>query len=129
MAINRGNHTIRHLVRVTLGSFLLFPVWWYGRGLVKMLRKARQFLANRAADFGLRYWLKNLFRPMYGVRDWQGRLISFFMRVVAIAWYSLLLAVLAVLTVVAVLSYLLIVPLVFFMIWYQLNGLSGGFAQ
>jgi len=25
-------------------------------------------------------WIKNIFTPMYGQTDWQGKLISFFMR-------------------------------------------------
>jgi len=32
-------------------------------------------------ELGLTIWIKNIFRPMFGQYDWQGRIISFFVRV------------------------------------------------
>jgi len=124
MAIYRTNHLLRRLVSVSLGSFLYFPVWWYSRGLRKTVLGIGEFLSNRSAAIGLRFWVKNLFRPMYGVRDWQGRIISFIMRLVVIAWYLLLMVVFGVLSLAVLAAYLLILPLVFFMLWYQLTGRS-----
>lgn len=61
-----------------------FPIWWYtgglfrvGKGMWNMLREANMTLAP-----GL--WLKNIFVPMFGQTDWQGRLTSIFMRTVNI---------------------------------------------
>lgn len=88
------------------------------------LRRVKGFMGNRAADFGVRYWLKNLFRPMYGVSDLQGRIISFFMRLVVIFWYSILLLGAAALSLAFLLLYVSIVPLTVFMIWHQLGGSS-----
>ena len=35
-------------------------------------------------ELGLPVWIKNLFKPMFGQQDWQGRIISFFMRLAQI---------------------------------------------
>ncbi len=60
----------------------LFPVWWYTEGL----RRVCIGLWHNLQDTNLRLapglWLKNIFTPMYGQRDFQGRIMSFFMRIV-----------------------------------------------
>lgn len=61
---------------------LFFPVWWYADGLKRLsiyLLRAFQHADVRLAP-GL--WLKNIFVPMFGQYDWQGRLMSIFMRIV-----------------------------------------------
>ncbi len=59
-----------------------FPLWWYSGGILYWGKKCLGLLTlgNQALSPGL--WFKNLFVPMYGQRDWQGRLISFGMRLV-----------------------------------------------
>ena len=59
---------------------IYFPLWWYTGGLkhvflycVEMLRTGNSYLVP-----GL--WLKNIFVPMFGQSDWQGRIVSVFMR-------------------------------------------------
>ncbi len=61
-------------------DFFYFPIWWYSQGLVRILNFFyNQFLyINSNLAPGL--WLKNIFVPMYGQWDWQGRLTSFFVR-------------------------------------------------
>ncbi|MBI2099053.1 hypothetical protein HYT45_01400 [Candidatus Uhrbacteria bacterium] len=68
----------------TLGDILYFPFWWYSKGLVRFSKNFIRRLRNRAANLGVRIWVKNLFVPMFGVRDISGRLISFFMRLIQI---------------------------------------------
>lgn len=46
------------------------------------MRSAWRALAAREAAIGVRIWVKNLFVPMYGQYNWQGRIISFVFRVV-----------------------------------------------
>ncbi|MFA5753956.1 MAG: hypothetical protein WC905_01160 [Patescibacteria group bacterium] len=67
-----------------LGKILYFPVWWYTVGLVRLVKNAWQFLRNQEQSLSLVVWIKNLFVPMYGQRDWAGRLISFLIRSVQI---------------------------------------------
>ncbi|MBI4779641.1 hypothetical protein HY797_04310 [Candidatus Falkowbacteria bacterium] len=70
---------------------LYFPVWWYSRGLVNSAKSLLNFLADKQKALGLLIWIKNIFRPMYAQYDWQGMLISFFMRLVQIIFRSLIL--------------------------------------
>lgn len=75
------------LQRVFAESFLdilYAPLWWYSRGIVYWAKKCQVWFrgGNEALAPGL--WLKNLFIPMFGQYDWQGRLISFFIRLVQV---------------------------------------------
>jgi len=61
-------------------DILYFPLWWYTGGAKYALifcynlwQDANQYLAPWL-------WLKNIFVPMFGQRDWQGRLVSIFIR-------------------------------------------------
>jgi len=83
-----------------------FPVWWYTDGLkragiycINLLQSGNEILAP-----GL--WLQNLFVPMFGQADWQGRIVSFFMRLVNVIGRSL-----------ALFFWLLAVTLVF-LLWF-----------
>lgn len=65
-------------------DIVYFPLWWYTAGAKHaLLWCLHLFLSgNRRLAPGL--WLKNIFVPMFGQYDWQGRIISFFMRTVQI---------------------------------------------
>jgi hypothetical protein len=112
----------RHLAVDVFGAFLYFPLWWYGPGLAAAGARAGRFIAWNAESFGVRHWVKNLFRPMYGLRDWQGRLISFFARLVAIIWYTFLLLLLSVLALAVFVAYLAWPLLAVLALWHQFTG-------
>ena len=65
-------------------DLLYFPLWWYTRGFVGVLKWAGHFLQRRLQSTGVLVWLKNLFTPMYGQQDFAGKLISFIVRCVQI---------------------------------------------
>lgn len=69
-------------------DFLYFPLWWYSRGLSLMVQKVWEFIQNRQRSLALFVWMKNIFKPMYGQYDWQGKLISFFIRLMQIIFRS-----------------------------------------
>lgn len=73
-------------------DILFFPFWWYSFGLFKMLLGLKNFLSDKQKSLGLGVWIKNIFVPMYGQRDWQGMLISFCVRVVQIIGRSIAMA-------------------------------------
>jgi hypothetical protein len=91
---------------------VLFPLWWYTKGIVYMLDKLWLSARRQSANFAVGIWIKNLFVPMYGQYDWQGRIISFVVRLVQIIVrsiaYSIWLMILALLAVVY-----LVIPLIF----------------
>ncbi len=64
-----------------IGDFFYWPIWWYSKGLIKMGRFCLHEFSNQVEQLGVLVWIKNLFTPMFGQYDIQGRLISFFMRI------------------------------------------------
>ncbi|MFA6428140.1 MAG: hypothetical protein WCW02_01160 [Candidatus Buchananbacteria bacterium] len=67
-----------------IGEVLFFPVWWYSTGVKQAWTQCLRNTDEANDIIGLSIWLNNLFKPMFAQYDWQGRLISFFMRVVQI---------------------------------------------
>ena len=61
-------------------DFFYFPIWWYTVGALRALKWCFSLFkdGNRKLAPGL--WLANIFVPMFGQYDLQGRLISFIMR-------------------------------------------------
>ena len=94
-----------------------FPVWWYTDGLkragiycINLLQSGNEILAP-----GL--WLQNLFVPMFGQNDWQGRIVSVVMRFInVIARGAVLLMYAAAVSVIFVL-WLLWPPFVLYMLF------------
>lgn len=97
---------------VALRDIFVFPVWWYTKGVVSFLEMLWRSARRQSANFAVGVWVKNLFVPMYGQYDWQGRVISFFVRLLQIIVRSLAYGIwLLVLVFVGV--FYLVVPLVF----------------
>lgn len=80
---NLSFYSAKILVEI-IRDVLYFPVWWYSRGLMDLLKSLGRFLSNEQKSLGLLVWVKNIFKPMYGQYDWQGMLISFFVRLVQV---------------------------------------------
>jgi len=68
---------------------LHFPVWWYTRGLGHAGLWCINIFKSGNASLAPGLWLKNIFTPMFGQSDWQGRIISFFMRSVNVIGRSI----------------------------------------
>ncbi len=78
------------IIAETIGDFVLFPFWWYTKGFVRALKGIGRSIAERQQSLALLLWIANLFRPMYGQEDWQGKIISFVFRVLILFWRLLL---------------------------------------
>jgi len=61
-------------------DLLYWPIWWYSRGLLNMAKFCGREIAEQQEKLGLMIWVKNIFTPMYGQYDIEGRIISFFVR-------------------------------------------------
>ncbi len=61
-------------------DFVYFPLWWYTAGMKRALIFAIQLFRDGNLYLAPGLWLKNIFVPMFGQHDLQGRLVSFFMR-------------------------------------------------
>lgn len=113
---------VKYLAVDVVGSFLYFPVWWFTAGAWRMAKMCARTVRSQATSFGVAVWLKNLFTPMYGLRDIQGRIISFFMRLFIIIWYSVILLLMSVLMTAVFLAWLAVPVLAISQFWIQLTG-------
>lgn len=103
-------------------QIILFPIWWYSRGLLRMLKFVGRQMEVERQQLGIGVWVKNIFVPMYGTRDWGGRLISLFMRLVQIIARSIILVVYSLLLLVLLLLYLILPALIVYQILFHLFG-------
>ena len=77
------------LVLDLISDLLYFPIWWYGAGLKKRCLFVIKKIKSGYRNLALKILLRNLFKPMYGEYNWEGRLISFFARLVILFWRTL----------------------------------------
>ena len=68
---------------------LYFPLWWYTTGLLHVLKTLWGMLVRANYSLAPGLWLKNIFVPMFGQTDWQGRFMSIFMRFVNVIGRSI----------------------------------------
>lgn len=101
VAAQVGTATLR-----VLGEAAAAPWWWYARGLRAVLAWGGRTLRGWRRAVGLGLWARSLFVPMYGQDDWQGRIISFAMRLVILMGRLLELSLGAVAVLIAILAYL-----------------------
>lgn len=107
---------VERLVLDFFSHIFLFPFWWYTRGVA---------FASSIAFHGIRFgneqlapgiWLANLFVPMFGQHDWQGRIMSFFMRLMNIIIRGLCLGFWSVICLGFLLAWLVTPPLIIFIL-------------
>ena len=101
-------------------DIIYFPLWWYSKGLLKLINGLKKFLITREKSLALLVWIKNIHRPMYAQRDWQGMLISFFMRVVQIIVRGIAMLIYLAVAFVVFICWLILPILVIYEIIFQL---------
>jgi hypothetical protein len=99
----------------------MFPIWWYTTGLKKAFFRMLNTVAQGNQELGLSVWLKNIFKPMYGQYDWQGRLVSFVMRLAQIFFRSILLVFWIIFSVIIFLFWLVLPAFIIFQIILNLG--------
>lgn len=112
-----GLQTFAELIR----DVLYFPFWWYGRGLVNLVKGMAHFLGDKQKALALLVWVKNIFRPMFGQYDWQGMLISFFMRLVQIIFRSIIMLFWLIFSLAVILFWILFPVFVIYEIIFQFS--------
>ncbi len=65
-----------------LKEVLYFPIWWYTAGLKRTILYIWNGIVGSLRNLSLPIMFKNLFKPMFGQYDREGRIISFFMRII-----------------------------------------------
>jgi hypothetical protein len=81
-------HVLIKGTKFVLSEFLFdliyWVIWWYTLGVKKAFIRLIDIVKQGNEQLGVLVWIKNLFKPMFGQNDWQGRLISFFVRLIQI---------------------------------------------
>ena len=72
----------RFLLLDIIGDVLVFPVWWYTKGLADVAMRMSQAFLDFLDELNIGILTKSLLKPMYGDYTWSGRLISFPVRLV-----------------------------------------------
>lgn len=85
-----------------VGKVLFWPLWWYSVGLKQLLAALSKNILEEEHRIGVGLWWRNLFVPMFGQSDWQGRMISFVVRLVVGLFRTLLFGVWFVLALVVI---------------------------
>lgn len=107
-----------------LGEIIYFPIWWYGPGLIRTIRKLSLFWLDQERLVGFSVWVKNIFVPMYGQSDFGGRLISFVMRCIQIVVRGSVLLVWLVLVLIAFCLWIALPLVIIFLLAVQISSLS-----
>jgi len=89
-------------------------------GLLMIIQKNVIFIQDRQKSLSVLIWLKNIFKPMYGQTDLQGRLISFMVRVVQIIFRTIFLLFYIVVSFLVILLWIILPFLIFYEIIYQI---------
>ena len=110
---------LKSLVLDLIGEILYFPLWWYGSGLKQTILSVWRYIKNTSRDLGLVILFKNLFKPMFGQYDKEGRLISFFMRLVITFSKLIMFILLSLLYLTAIIFWIFLPPLVVWALIYN----------
>lgn len=97
-------------------DFAYFPVWWYTKGALKAFTVYKDALVSVNFRLAPGLWLKNIFTPMYGQRDWEGRLVSIFIRFWNVLFRGVILVIAWTAYTIVMMGYFLLFPLIIFMI-------------
>lgn len=77
------------VLQLFFARILGLPLWWYGSGLMSVIKRLTDAVSFLSTNIGVRVWAKNLFVPMYGDTSLAGRAISFIVRLAMVAVRSL----------------------------------------
>lgn len=99
-----------------------FPLWWYSSGLKKFVFFLKIKIQEIACPFVLKILFLNLAKPMYGDYTREGKIISFFMRLIHLNWRLFRVFVVLIFAFIALLFYLFILPLIIYKIFCLLNN-------
>lgn len=116
---------IKYIAVDLVGDFFFFPLWWYTKGFKKSIIFTLEKIKDAESSLGVGIWLKNLFKPMYGQYDIQGRIVSFLMRFIQLIFRSIVFGVFFVLILFVPIIWILLPAFVVFQIFLIItNGLS-----
>lgn len=71
---------LKNSIYELFSDIIFFPKWLFFEGTKRTIRNARRWIEWYSQKYAIAILVKNIGQPMYGQDDWQGRIISFFVR-------------------------------------------------
>jgi len=71
-------------------DIVYFPFWWYSAGLILVFKFYIKSLQAGSKRLAIKILFKYWFKPMYGQKDIEGKIISFLMRTFNLLWKLIL---------------------------------------
>ena len=123
MINNLAGSAVKYIIVDLVGDILYWPIWWYSKGLIKATKGSLNAVINQERSLGLTIWVKNIFTPMFGQYDIEGRIISFFARLIQIIARGLILIIWSILVLIFYIVWLILPVLVVYQIYYNFSSL------
>lgn len=121
---NLALKSFKFIARDVVGDIFYWPIWWYTRGLKQAGLRMMSSVDHGNEVLGLSLWAKNLLRPMFGQYDWQGRLISFFVRLFQIIFRAIALLFWMIISMIVFLLWIIIPIFIIFQLLFN-SGIFG----
>jgi len=106
-----------------IGEILYFPIWWYTQGLKRTGLYVLSSIKNTNRNLAVGLMFKSLFKPMFGQYDREGRIISFFFRLILTLARSIVFLILVILYLLMIIFWLFLPVLVVWGIYNNLHTL------
>jgi len=104
-------------------EIVYFPFWWYSKGLKKTVIYAYDGIKNTNRNLALTVMFKHMFRPMFGQYDKEGRIISFFMRLILIIAKSIVFIFFSIFYILIILFWIVLPVFVIYQIIFNLSSI------
>ncbi len=111
---------LQRLILEFVGDFFYLPVWWYTKGLLFVSKEFLAYIKRGNARLAPGLWLKNIFVPMFGQTDLQGRFTSVLMRFFNVVIRSFLLFLWILFVLFLFIAWIVFPPFVLYMIYLTL---------
>lgn len=118
----KGFLIFKNFIFDPLLSILYFPFWWYSKGFSKFFIFFKNTLKEFSNPFVLKILITNLTKPMYGDYSREGRIISFFMRIIHLSWHIFKIVLIFIIFLILLIFYLLLLPFIFYEITCSFKG-------
>lgn len=116
MPNNLAYNAFKYVMIDLIGDVLYWPIWWYTKGLKKAVFYCLKEIGDQEERLGLTIWVKNIFTPMFGQYDIEGRIISFFARLIQIIIRSMIFIILVTLILILFLAWIFVPVIIFYQI-------------
>lgn len=114
-------NSFEYIVISLIGDIFYFPFWWYTKGVKEVIKFCWMEIKDGEKYFALSIWIRNIFNPMYSQYDLQGRIVSFFIRLIQIIFRTIFLVIWSILVLGLILLWIFLPVLVIYEIYMLIS--------